>query len=262
MVLAEYVHTVQGLRNLFGTAKYRTAFPTAMRKGVRLVVAAIVAAAVVAAAAWYVSSGPKDSDGDGVPDATDAFPNNPDQKTDMDADGYGDNPDGDHGDSFPSDPAEWADSDGDTVGDNADVYDVGDGAVRIVIQELALFDFQPCGADVCDVIFRFRVDVDGADPFGPACTADSSVYTDVESILTEPGASVTCDVDERATAVLVEIIGEEDGGTKFDYAPTAGVRYLVDRFDLPPSGYHSGQAYFPYDGPAVRLDTRAEMVGF
>lgn len=226
-----------------------------------IALAAILIAGVVIAASWYLFMRPQDADGDGVVDARDAFPNNPDQTTDSDGDGYGDNPAGDHGDTFPEDPLEWRDSDADSVGDNADVYDAGDGAVRVTIQQLVLFDYQPCGPDVCDVLFRFRVDVDGADPFQPSCTATSDVYANVSSALTEPGASVTCDVDERASVVLVEIIVQEDGGTIFDYVPVAGQSYLIDRFDLPPSGYHGGEAYFPYDGPAVRLETRAEMVG-
>ncbi len=80
-----------------------------------------------------------DTDGDGVPDSQDAFPNDPNETTDTDGDGVGDNGDafpndpnetvdsdgdgvGDNGDAFPNDPNESADSDGDGVGDNADVF--------------------------------------------------------------------------------------------------------------------------------------------
>lgn len=56
-----------------------------------------------------------DSDGDGEPDATDAFPNDPSEQHDTDADGVGDN-----ADVFPNDPSEQHDSDNDGVGDNAD----------------------------------------------------------------------------------------------------------------------------------------------
>jgi len=44
-----------------------------------------------------------DSDGDGVSDATDAFPSNPDESVDSDGDGVGDN-----GDAFPFDPSRGA----------------------------------------------------------------------------------------------------------------------------------------------------------
>jgi hypothetical protein len=58
-----------------------------------------------------------DSDGDGVPDSEDAFPNDASETTDTDGDGVGDN-----GDAFPNDASESADSDGDGTGDNADVF--------------------------------------------------------------------------------------------------------------------------------------------
>ncbi len=58
-----------------------------------------------------------DSDGDGVPDDSDAFPSDPSEWLDSDGDGVGDN-----GDAFPNDSTESADSDGDGVGDNADVF--------------------------------------------------------------------------------------------------------------------------------------------
>lgn len=83
------------------------------------------------------SSSPPDSDGDGVVDSLDAFPNDPNETADSDGDGVGDNSDafpndpdetadtdgdgvGDNGDAFPNDPDESADSDGDGVGDNGD----------------------------------------------------------------------------------------------------------------------------------------------
>ncbi|MCH2137344.1 MAG: right-handed parallel beta-helix repeat-containing protein, partial [Phycisphaerales bacterium] len=82
---------------------------------------------------------PCDSDGDGVHDDFDAFPNDPNEWADSDGDGVGDNGDalpndpnewvdsdgdgtGDNGDPFPNDPNEWADSDGDGLGDNEDNY--------------------------------------------------------------------------------------------------------------------------------------------
>ncbi|MCL2913244.1 M9 family metallopeptidase [Shewanella corallii] len=71
---------------------------------------------------------PVDSDGDGVPDSQDAFPNDPSETLDTDGDGIGNNADTDDDndgyedslDLFPLDPTEWADSDGDGIGDNAD----------------------------------------------------------------------------------------------------------------------------------------------
>ena len=82
---------------------------------------------------------PTDSDRDGVVDALDFFPTNPDESADSDRDGVGNNSDtfpndaaesadtdndgvGDNGDAFPADATESADSDGDGVGDNQDVF--------------------------------------------------------------------------------------------------------------------------------------------
>jgi hypothetical protein len=78
-----------------------------------------------------------DTDGDGVSDSTDAFPNDASETADTDGDGAGDNTDafpndasettdsdgdgaGDNTDAFPNDASETADADGDGVGDNAD----------------------------------------------------------------------------------------------------------------------------------------------
>jgi hypothetical protein len=59
-----------------------------------------------------------DSDGDGVGDNSDQFPNEPTQWYDVDGDGYGDNPSGSAPDAFPLDPTQWTDSDLDGFGDN------------------------------------------------------------------------------------------------------------------------------------------------
>ena len=58
-----------------------------------------------------------DSDGDGVGDDTDAFPEDATETMDSDGDDVGDNTD-----AFPNDPLETMDSDGDGVGDNADAF--------------------------------------------------------------------------------------------------------------------------------------------
>ena len=89
-----------------------------------------------------------DADGDGIADAGDAVPDDPDEWLDTDGDGVGDNADpdddndgtDDEEDAFPFDPDEWADIDGDGIGDNADddVRDLGpfrDPALRAVVEE-------------------------------------------------------------------------------------------------------------------------------
>lgn len=56
-----------------------------------------------------------DSDGDGVMDLADLFPDDPSEWADSDKDGYGDN-----SDAFPNDPTEWEDKNGNGIGDNDD----------------------------------------------------------------------------------------------------------------------------------------------
>ena len=89
-----------------------------------------------------------DSDGDGIVDAADAAPDDPDDWFDVDGDGIADNADRDDDndgtpdadDPFPLDAEEWADVDGDGVGDNADdnVLDLSpfrDPALRAAVEE-------------------------------------------------------------------------------------------------------------------------------
>lgn len=76
-----------------------------------------------------------DDDNDGVPDLTDAFPENPSESKDNDGDGIGNNADKDDDndgvndllDAFPLDPSEDRDSDEDGIGNNADTDDDNDG---------------------------------------------------------------------------------------------------------------------------------------
>ncbi|MDP7003075.1 MAG: thrombospondin type 3 repeat-containing protein, partial [Candidatus Thalassarchaeaceae archaeon] len=76
------------------------------------------------ASASFNALGPcdTDTDGDGVGDNSDDFPNDPTETTDSDGDGVGDN-----SDDFPDDSNESLDSDGDGIGNNADTDDDGDG---------------------------------------------------------------------------------------------------------------------------------------
>ena len=65
---------------------------------------------------------PRDSDSDGVPDSSDAFPLDSTEAIDSDSDSIGDN-----ADAFPNDPRETLDTDSDGTGNNADADDDGDG---------------------------------------------------------------------------------------------------------------------------------------
>ncbi len=76
-----------------------------------------------------------DKDLDGIPNDKDAFPNNPDEWTDNDKDGIGDNEDDDDDndgyndtiDVFPKNSEEHYDSDSDGIGNNEDTDDDNDG---------------------------------------------------------------------------------------------------------------------------------------
>jgi len=78
-----------------------------------------------------------DTDDDGVSDDLDAFPDDPAETTDTNADGTGDNADPDDDgdgvndaeDAFPNDPTEMTDTDADGIGDNADPDDDDDGVL-------------------------------------------------------------------------------------------------------------------------------------
>ena len=106
-----------------------------------------------------------DTDGDGVADVEDAFPDDPNEWLDTDGDGIGDNEDTDDDndgfddidDAFPKDPNEWYDTDGDGIGNNADTDDDNDGYVDI-------YDSNPTVAN---------------DPGGPNynCITDTRLYT-------------------------------------------------------------------------------------
>ena len=63
------------------------------------------------------NAAPLDSDRDGVPDTSDAFPRDPTETSNRDGDAVGDN-----ADVFPDDPTEWADQDNDGIGDNSDAF--------------------------------------------------------------------------------------------------------------------------------------------
>ncbi|MBT4825705.1 MAG: gliding motility-associated C-terminal domain-containing protein, partial [Flavobacteriaceae bacterium] len=78
-----------------------------------------------------------DTDGDGTPDGDDAFPLDPNEDTDTDFDGIGNNADTDDDgdgvidliDSFPTDATEVNDIDNDGIGNNEDIDDDNDGII-------------------------------------------------------------------------------------------------------------------------------------
>ena len=120
-------------------------------------------------------SGDVDSDGDGVIDSSDAFPNNPDEWRDTDGDGIGDNSDPDidgdgvlnEDDAFPQDPLWSVDSDGDGIGDASDLFP-GDPGLAYDFDGDGIGDFADDDTDGDGVL-----DADDAFPDDPAFTTDS-----------------------------------------------------------------------------------------
>jgi hypothetical protein len=92
-----------------------------------------------------------DSDGDGVPDDEDEFPNDPNESVDSDGDGVGDN-----GDAFPNDPNESADTDSDLVGDNADMCAATNMEATITVGDLDTgidnIFFAASGCSIADLV--------------------------------------------------------------------------------------------------------------
>jgi hypothetical protein len=100
--------------------------PPKVKSNKKLQIALVIVSAIaIILAAYILFANPStsviasvhDADGDGIPDADDAFPNDSTEWKDTDQDGYGDN-----SDAFPNLITEHLDSDKDGVGDNADEF--------------------------------------------------------------------------------------------------------------------------------------------
>ncbi len=119
--------------------------PVSSKKKKRIIIGSIVVIIIVIILLFYVLSPSlspissiRDTDGDGYVDSEDAFPTIASQWSDLDHDGFGDNPNGITPDKFPNDASEWFDSDDDGVGDNSDVYPYdplysADGSATIIV---------------------------------------------------------------------------------------------------------------------------------
>ena len=112
-------------------------------------------------AIMVIMGGDVDSDGDGVSDLDDAFPDDASESADADGDGVGNN-----ADAFPSDASETLDTDGDLVGNNADSDDDGDGIDDDYDpQPLVVTDVAPLLADFSEAFGGAVVGDDGAFSF-------------------------------------------------------------------------------------------------
>jgi hypothetical protein len=167
-----------------------------------------------------------DSDGDGVADVEDAFPDNINEWLDTDSDGTGDNADADDDndgyddvdDAFPKDAIEWWDNDSDGIGNNADPDDDNDGYADG-------YDASPTAADA---------------PGGANynCTTDTRLYTISGNISysgTERQPILAAVFDEVGlTTILAETeVASPSGSGPWSYSITdvpARNQYYVEAF--------------------------------
>ncbi len=212
------------------------------RRYLKVAVVAGVAIAILAiAAVWYLPPFMRDIDGDGVADAADPFPTDPTQSSDRDGDGYGDNPAGLDPDAFPDDPGEWTDADSDGIGDNADIYDSGNGGVRVWITYLAVaFDCDRDPTSPCDPLFLLHVDSDNDGTID--CAQLTPPYPDTNVLTNPSGASVVCDVPEASTSLKVAIFVSHwtgSDGQPIDYTPESATTSRTYTIPRPFSESHS-----------------------
>ncbi len=160
-------------------------------------------------------------------DANDAFPNDRTQWADRDHDGHGDNPTGFDPDAFPDNPSEWKDTDSDGIGDNADIYDSGNGGVRVWVTYLAVA--QNCDTlSPCDPVFTFGVDSngDGTDE----CVRTSQEYTDTNILSNPSDAFIVCDIPDGASSIKasIRVVDNDVLGTEaIDYVPESTGNWYI-----------------------------------
>ena len=130
-------------------------------------------------AVMVVLGGAVDSDGDGVDDLEDRFPEDPMESSDTDGDGVGDN-----ADAFPSDANESLDSDGDAIGNNADTDDDNDGIEDTYDpQPLVVTDMEPLLATFSEAFGGAVIDADsvfsfpsGAESWAGFANMNTAIY--------------------------------------------------------------------------------------
>jgi hypothetical protein len=205
-----------------------------------------------------------DSDGDGVDDASDAFPNDPNESVDTDGDGIGNNADTDDDgdgvpdvdDVFPLDASESLDTDGDGIGNNADTDGDGDGvpdvddAFPLDSSESLDTDSDGIGnnADTDD-------DNDGVLDVSDAFPLDASESIDTDS----DGIGNNADTDDDGDSVLdVNDAFPLDASESLD-TDGDGIGNNTDTDD-DGDGISDGDDPFPLDASET-LDTDSDGIG-
>lgn len=180
----------------------------------------------------------RDSDGDGVVDAEDVFPDDPSEWVDSDGDGAGDN-----GDAFPQDPSETADSDSDGIGDNADFWDSGNGGLLVRVE---LFEILVGSCDLfsnCEPSIRLEVDYEGDDIVDIFRRADFEDFLDSEPLANPVDWVVDIPDDVGSLWIIVYVMELDIGGE--------------DRIDLDPDDEYIA-SWFLIESPFAkeRFDTQ------
>jgi hypothetical protein len=274
-----------------------------MKKIAAIVIAVVVAIAVLSSVLFvYYSpdyswaSSIRDHDGDGYPDAKDAFPYDAAEWTDTDKDGHGDNFDvfpsdatewadtdadghgdnsdafpsdatewqdsdrdgvGDNSDAFPHDPTETRDSDADGVGDNADWYDYGNAKVRISID----YYKEDGSADFWtygDPFFVIKVDTNGDSVLDS--TSTSGIFTDTESLSSPYWVKFDYADNQIPMPITFTIeVWESDleGNYQMDYNPAAGGSFWTVQSSAWPFG--SSWHYNGSDDGGYELDCELQF---
>lgn len=146
----------------------------------------------------------KDTDYDGVGDYLDKFPYDSTQTTDIDSDGYGDNLYGNYPDRFPEDPFEWMDSDEDGIGDNADIYDLGNGGIKISITNYEGDEIEEVKNIDPFFIIKFWYSNKIGDDFVLDSEETSSVFYDKKEIMNPFSATFDVADDIYSTKIFIE----------------------------------------------------------
>jgi len=164
-----------------------------------------------------------DSDNDGVGDNADAFPYDSTQFADRDGDEYGDNPNGINPDVFPDDPNEWNDTDGDSIGDNKDIYDYGNGGIKVRITRFEGDGSIDDDGSMIDPSFEIKIREydDITEQWVTIEESKSDTYHDTTEI-TNP-LTMMVDLDDDIDHIIIRIYAWE-----YDVIEGGSMEYLID----------------------------------
>jgi hypothetical protein len=129
---------------------------------------------------------------------------------DSDSDGYNDDVD-----SFPDDPDEWKDTDGDGIGDNADIYDYGNGGLKVNLTRFEGDGSLDSDGGIIDP--QFWIIINEPDNITGEWVeinrSISSTYYDTIEIINPLIAIVDVDDDIEVVGIEIYALDEIEGGT-------------------------------------------------